>query len=100
VAVEAAGPAVTVRRYISAINNRRYLAAWRLGGKNSGSTLPQFVHGFSTTQRDSLTIVSVSGNVVTAQVAALQTNGTVQHYQGTYTVEHGVITTFDIRQVS
>ena len=100
VAVEAASPAVTVRRYIAAINGRRYLAAWRLGGKNSGSTFPEFIHGFGTTQQDRLTIVSVSGNVVTAKVDALQTDGTVQHYQGSYTVEHGVITTFDIQRVS
>jgi len=93
-------PATTVERYISAINNHEYLRAWRLGGENSGSTYQAFVQGFSTTERDSLTILSVSGNVVQARVAALQTNGTVRVYQGNYTVHRGVITGFDIRQVS
>ncbi len=93
-------PATTVQRYISAINNHEYLRAWHLGGENSGSTYQGFVQGFSTTERDSLTILSVSGNVVKARVAALQTNGTVRVYQGTYTVHRGVITGFNIRQVS
>jgi serine/threonine protein kinase len=93
-------PATTVERYISAINNHEYLRAWRLGGENSGSTYQGFVQGFSTTERDSLTILSVSGNAVKARVAALQTNGTVRTYQGTYTVHRGVITGFNIRQVS
>lgn len=93
-------PATTVKRYISAINNHEYLRAWRLGGENSGSTYQGFVQGFSTTERDSLTILSVSANVVKARVAALQTNGTVRIYQGTYTVQRGVITGFNIRQVS
>lgn len=96
----AGSPAVTVERYISAINNHQYLRAWRLGGDNSGSTYQGFVRGFSTTERDSLTILSVSGNVVKARVAALQTNGTVRVYQGSYTVHRGAITGFDIRQVS
>jgi serine/threonine protein kinase len=96
----AGSPATTVERYISAINNHEYLRAWRLGGDNSGSTYQGFVQGFSTTERDSLTILSVSGNVVKARVAALQTNGTVRVYQGNYTVHHGVITGFDIRRVS
>jgi serine/threonine protein kinase len=98
--IPAASPASTVRMYISAINNHDYARAWRLGGDNSGSTYPGFVHGFGTTERDTLTILSVSGDVVTARVAALQTNGTVNTYQGTYTVDHGVISKFDIRQVS
>jgi serine/threonine protein kinase len=96
----AGSPATTVERYISAINNHEYLRAWRLGGDNSGSTYQGFVQGFSTTERDSLTILSVSGNVVRARVAALQTNGTVRVYQGNYTVHRGAITGFDIRQVS
>jgi len=98
--IPAASPATTVRMYIAAINNHDYARAWRLGGKNSGSTYPGFVRGFGTTERDKLTIVSVSGDVVTARIAALQTNGAVNAYQGNYTVDHGVITRFDIRQVS
>jgi hypothetical protein len=42
----------------------------------------------------------VSGDLVTAQVTAEQTNGTVKTYQGTYTVTSGVITQFNVRQTS
>jgi hypothetical protein len=98
--VRPASPASTVRMYFTAINDRDYARAWRLGGDNSGSTYTGFVRGFGTTKHDSVTIVSVSGNVVTARVTALQADGTVRTYQGTYGVSHGVITKFDIRQVS
>ena len=47
-----------------------------------------------------MTIQSVSGDVVTAQLDAEQTDGTVQAYQGSYTVEGGVITEFNVHQVS
>jgi hypothetical protein len=42
----------------------------------------------------------VSGNVVTAGLAALQTDGTVKSFQGTYTVNNGVITSFHVRRTS
>lgn len=96
----AGDPAATVRMYFSAINSHDYAEAWRLGGDNSGSTYQGFVRGFDTTERDSVTILSVSGPAVRTRVVALQTTGTVQTYQGTYTVEHGVITGFNIRRVS
>ena len=92
--------AATVRAYYVAINHHRYLRAWRLGGRNTGETYPAFVSGFTGTAHDGVTVQSVSGNVVTAQVAAEQANGTVKTYQGTYTVAAGVITQFDVRQVS
>jgi hypothetical protein len=43
--------------------------------------------------------LSVSGNVVTARLAAQQTDGTVRTYQGTYTVRNGAIVDFNVRQV-
>jgi len=94
------GLAATVRAYYAAINHHRYARAWRLGGRNIGETYRAFVTGFSTTAHDTVTIQSVSGDVVTAQLAAQQTNGTVKTYQGSYTVEGGVITQFNVRQVS
>jgi hypothetical protein len=57
-----------------------------------------FVHGYSGTAHDSLTVLSVSGNVVTAQLTATQTDGTVKTYQGAYTVGNGIITHFDIHR--
>ncbi|HEY7429866.1 MAG TPA: helix-turn-helix domain-containing protein [Streptosporangiaceae bacterium] len=92
-------PAAIVRAYIAAINGHHYARAWRLGGRNTGDSYGSFAEGFSGTARDTLSIVSVSGNVVTARLRAQQTDGTVSVYEGTYTVQHGVITGFDVAQV-
>ena len=93
------GPAATVRAYIAAINGHHYARAWRLGGRNAGGSYSGFVSGFSGTAKDTLTIVSVRGGVVTARLSARQTDGTVNTYQGTYTAHHGVIIGFDVLQV-
>jgi hypothetical protein len=50
------------------------------------------VSGFKGTAKDNLTVLSVTGNVVTVRLAATQTDGSVKSYQGTYTVVGGVIT--------
>jgi cytoskeletal protein RodZ len=94
------GPVAIVRAYIAAINGHHYAQAWNLGGRNMGGSYSGFVSGFSTTARDTLTITSVSGDVVTAQLTAQQADGTVDTYQGTYTVDHGVIVGADVFQVS
>lgn len=91
------GPAATVTAYIAAINNHDYRKAWNLGGKNTGQSYNAFASGFNGTAKDNLTIVSVTGDVVTVQLAAAQTDGTVNDYQGTYTVANGVITQSDIQ---
>ena len=44
--------------------------------------------------------MSVWGEVVTARLSAQQTDGSVDTYQGTYTVHHGVIIGSDALQVS
>jgi len=93
-------PTDTVRAYIAAINGHHYARAWRLGGRNTGGSYASFVSGFAGTARDTLTILSVSGDVVTARLGAKQTDGTVDTYQGTYTVHHGVIIGSDVVQVS
>ena len=93
-----AHPALTVREYFAAINHKRYLDAWRL----SGETEPYatFRAGYAGTMHDTVTILSVNGNVVTARLVATQTNGTVKTFQGTYTVTNGVISGSDVHQVS
>jgi hypothetical protein len=88
-----------VRAYIAAINGHHYARAWRLGGRNTGGPYSGFVSGFSGTAKDTLTIVSIGGEVVTARLSARQTDGTVNTYQGTYTVHHGVIIGFDVVQL-
>jgi len=95
-----AGPRSTVNAYFAAINAHDYRKAWNLGGSHTGRSYQQFVQGFNGTQQDTLTIQSVSGNVVTAGLSALQTDGTVKIFQGTYTVHNGVITSFDVKRTS
>jgi serine/threonine-protein kinase len=91
-------PAATVQAYIAAINDHNYPRAWALGGKNTGQSYDAFASGFNGTASDQLTIVSVAGDVVTVRLAATQTNGAVDNYQGTYTVTNGVITQSDIQR--
>jgi cytoskeletal protein RodZ len=93
------GPVATVRAYIAAINGHHYARAWSLGGRNTGGSYASFVSGFSTTARDTLTIVSVSSDVVTARLTARQTDGTMFLYEGTFTVANGVIIGSDVVQV-
>jgi hypothetical protein len=96
------GPAATVRAYYAAINDHDYPRAWTLvgGTKSQNTSYNGFVQGFNGTQSDNVTIVSVSGNVVTVKLAATQTSGAVHNYQGTYTVTNGVITQSSIQPAS
>jgi serine/threonine protein kinase len=91
-------PASTVTAYFAAINSKDYLRAWNLGGRNTGTSYQSFVQGYGTTAKDTATILSVTGNVVTARIDAQQTDGTVKTYQGTYAVQNGVITAFNVRR--
>jgi hypothetical protein len=93
------GPAATVRAYISAINHHNYLRAWNLGGRFTSPSFSSYKAGFAGTQHDTLTILSVSGSVVTAHLAALQTDGTVKNFEGTYTVHNGIIDHFSVHPV-
>ena len=95
-----ADPGATVRAYFAAITSRDYARAWKLGGQNTGSSYSSFASGLTTTANDAVTILSISGNVVSARLTAQQTDGTVKTFQGTYTVSKGVIVGFNVRQVS
>ena len=93
-------PVATVRAYFAAINNQDYARAWHLGGRYTGITsYSSFVTGFQGTAHDTVKILSVAGRVVTARLAARQTDGSVRRYQGTYRVTNGVITRFHVAQV-
>jgi serine/threonine protein kinase len=94
----AGAPATTVTAYFAALNARDYTQAWNLGGRNTGSSYTAYVNGFGTTARNTVTVLSVAGNVVTARITALQTDGTVKTFQGNYTVTGGVITQFNVQQ--
>jgi len=87
-------PEATVRAYYAAISARRYLVAWHLGAMNLGGNYAQFVAGYSHTQRDVITLIRAAGDVVTARFTAVQTDGTVQYFAGSYVVQGGEIVRF------
>jgi hypothetical protein len=101
-AVSAGDPAQVVRAYFAAINQHRFQLAWTLvgggtSGQSSGTSFRQFVAGYAKTQHDRVTIVSVSGDTVTARLHALQDDGQVKIYAGTYTVSGDIITGSDVQ---
>ena len=98
VAVPVTPPGV-VRRYYAAISRHAYLRAWDLGGNITRPSLAQFEAGYRGTARDVVTILTWTGDQVTASVVAFQTDGTVKKYSGSYVVQNGVITSFNVRQV-
>jgi Protein kinase domain len=89
-------PANTVRAYFRAINQHRYGVAWQISGETE--SFPDFRAGFAATARDTVRILSVRGDVVTARLTALQTNGKTKVFEGTYTVTHGVFTSSNVRE--
>ncbi|GAA1986322.1 DUF4352 domain-containing protein [Catenulispora subtropica] len=93
----ASSPQTVVQQYFAAINAHDYALAWALGGKNlQGGSYDSFVQGFATTSSDNVTIIATSGDVVTIQLDATQTDGTHKFFAGTYTVKNGVIVAADI----
>lgn len=92
-------PESVVRAYFDAINAKDYQRAWALGGKNVGQPFEAFTAGFATTDRDDVTIVSVQGNVVTAELTAFQTDGTSRKFRGTYTIAGDAIARFAVREI-
>ncbi|MDQ1036479.1 ketosteroid isomerase-like protein [Streptomyces sp. V3I8] len=86
------GPQAVVTAYFTAINDGDYRTAWDLGGKNLDKDYDTFVSGYATTQRDTISIVSVEGEVVRLVLDALETDGSSQSYDAVYTVRDGEIT--------
>jgi serine/threonine protein kinase len=92
-------PAQIVREYFTAINRHHYQAAWHLS--NEQEPLATFEAGYAGTRHDTIKIISPTvGDVVTARLIAVQTDGAVKTYEGTYTVTDGVISSTDVHQVS
>jgi hypothetical protein len=89
----------TVEAYFAAINARDYRRAWDLGGKNLGGSYSSFEAGFADTVHDTVRIVDVRGGTVTVTLDALQRDGTVRSFAGTYTVRDGIIVAANIRLV-
>jgi serine/threonine-protein kinase len=94
-----ASPDTVVTDFYNAINDHDYRTAYRLNKRaQSDESFTTFKLGFAGTQYDNLTITGVSGNTVSINLTADQTDGSVKTYDGTYTVRHGNIVDADITQ--
>ncbi|MCM1973546.1 excalibur calcium-binding domain-containing protein [Streptomyces sp. G1] len=91
--------ASVVRAYVAAINAQDYQRAWDLGGKNLSSSYAAFVDGFATTAYDSLHILRTTGDTVLVRLEAVQTDGTLRIFEGTYTVRGGTIVGANVHEV-
>jgi hypothetical protein len=97
----ALSPAGTVRAYFRAINVQNYARAWELDDVvHQRQDYQQFVSGLAGTVRDTVRILSVNGDIVTARLVAIQTTGPTKVFQGTYTVTDGVISATDVQQIA
>jgi hypothetical protein len=88
-----------VQAYFADINAHDYAAAWKIAEKIAGP-YSAYAAGFNGTVEDTVTIVSVNGDQVTAQLVADQTDGTVKDYSGVYTVANGAIVQAQIQQTN
>lgn len=93
-----------VSQFYQDITDHNYSAAWALGGDNisNGVSYATWVAGYAgTTASIALGTVSDFGaDQVQAALVATQLDGSVRTYQGTYTVQNGVIVAADIVQTS
>ena len=87
-----------VQQFYQDINNGDYSGAWALGGDNiGGSDYAGWVAGYDTTVSVTLGTFSAFGSdQVQASLSALQSDGTTNTYEGTYTVSGGVIVAANI----
>jgi hypothetical protein len=99
-----ANATAVVSQFYQDITDHNYSAAWALGGDNisNGATYATWVAGYAdTTASIALGTASDFGaDQVQAALVATQLDGSVKTYQGTYTVENGVIAVADIIQSS
>jgi len=94
-----ASPDTVVTNYYEAINSHDYRTAYRLNERaQSEESFTTFKLGFTGTKYDSLTITAVTGDKVSIDLTANQTDGSVKTYEGTYTVRHGKIVDAKIKQ--
>jgi len=84
-------PATVVTNYYAAVDRHDYRAAWDLGGSNLSKSYATFTKGYATTESETLTIVGTSGNTVNIDLSAVQSDGTIRYYEGSYTVSSGKI---------
>jgi hypothetical protein len=95
------GPAAVVRAFFQAVNKHDYARAWQLNSAaHSISSYTAFKQGYAQTSRDTVTVIGVSGDTVSVDLASAQSDGNTKYYQGSYTVQNGVIVAAAIREVS
>src|SRR5580692_4023667 len=96
-----ANATAVVTQFYQDITDHYYTAAWALGGNNvsGGVGYDAWVAGYGTTESISLGTFSYFGSgQVQTELSAVQTNGAVYTYTGTYTVQNGIIVAADIVQ--
>jgi glucose/arabinose dehydrogenase len=98
--IQAVTPWAVVSEYYGDIESGDYAGAYALlsSGSVTGQTYQQFVNGFACTSYENLRDLGTTGNTVSISLDATQCDGTVHHYQGTYTVQNGLITAADVTQ--
>jgi hypothetical protein len=94
-----ASPDTAVTEFYNAINSHDYRTAYRLNEvARSRESFATFKQGYADTEHDNLTITGVNGHVVSFNLTADQTDGSVKTFQGTYTVRHGEIVSANVTQ--
>jgi hypothetical protein len=93
-----------VSQFYQDITDHNYSAAWALGGDNisNGASYSTWAAGYANTTA-SIALASASdfgSNQVRTKIIATQLDGSVKTYEGTYTVQNGVIVTAEIAQTS
>jgi len=90
-----------VSAYYDAVNNHDYASAYRLNrpAQKIGS-YESFKQGFAGTKHVDLTITGVSGDLVSFDLTADQTDGTVKTFTGTYTIRNGKIWLADVHRTN
>jgi hypothetical protein len=98
--VQAVTPWAVVSEYYGDIESGDYAGAYALlsSGSVTGQTFQQFEDGFACTSYENLRDLGTTGNTVSISLDATECDGTVNHYQGTYTIQNGLITAADITQ--
>jgi hypothetical protein len=98
--IHAVTPWSVVSEYYGDIESGDYGDAYALlsSGSVTGQSYPQFAGGFACTTVEDLAEVGATGDTVTVSLEALQCSGSVNQYEGTYTVHNGLIVSADMTQ--
>jgi len=93
-------PVAVVTQFYADITAHDYSAAWALGGDNiAGTDYADWVAGYGTTASISVSSAENFGSdQVSAYISAVETDGSVRDYHGTYTVRNGVIVGANVTQ--